>query len=161
MTFDQIIQRAKEHYEQITPKQQALAVVTMFRVLYSRTVERQSLTDDFYLWYAIKYMNPEPLISTICPPAEKEGPFLSIECSPVKVVDDEGDCAVCPEDEAQFWSIYARCRYGRAICLADCEAKEIAIELESLVRRQLTATPFTAGDLLRATALSLFAMQKV
>ena len=104
--------------------------------------------------------NLEPLISTICPPAEKYGPFQSIECSPVKVVDDEGGCAVCPEDEAQFWSIYARCFDGRAICLADCEAKEIAIELESLVRRLLPAVPFTAGDLLRATALSVFAMQK-
>lgn len=164
MTFDQIIQRAKEHYEQITPKQQALAVVTMFRVLYSRTVERQSLTDDFYLWYAIKYMNPEPLISTICPPAEKEGPFKRIQSSPVKAIDNEGDCKVCPEEEAEFWSVYVFPMDEYPVYLADCETKEIAIELETQVQQQLARTggfTFTAGDLLRATALSLFAMQKV
>jgi hypothetical protein len=166
MKINQIVQFAKENYERIAPRQQALAAVTEFRVLYARTGERKPLTDEFYLWYLIKYLTPAPLVSTICPPAENKGPFKNVESSPVRVVDEYGDCEVCAEEDAQFWTIYARPTDDHPVYLADCETKEAAQALERRISEQLKlivadALTFTAGNLLRATALALYAMQKV
>lgn len=55
-----------------------------------------------------------------------------IEVSPVR--EYEGNCEVCEEQDAEFWSVYLRQVEGHVKCIADLPSQELALSLEQLIR---------------------------
>jgi len=58
-------------------------------------------------------------------------PIDGFEVSPVRK--EDGDWTVCEESEAEMWSVYAHFVEGGVDCLADCETKEAALQLENIL----------------------------
>jgi hypothetical protein len=43
-----------------------------------------------------------------------------------ELTDGSSICEICPEEEADFWSVYAHCIKGGVICIGDFETRALA-----------------------------------
>lgn len=76
------------------------------------------------------HLNEEPCPKCQTPPTL----YVSYEVSGVRDIHDPDDpegtcCETCPDDEAQFWSVYGRYRDGDLLladAIADCDTREKA-----------------------------------
>lgn len=60
-------------------------------------------------------------------------PFDEIEIHPCKDYNKDGNIEQCEESEAEFWSVYVHNVEGGIYCVADCQTKEQARDLKTLI----------------------------
>lgn len=74
----------------------------------------------------------EQKLATIAVYPAPDEPIASLEMSPCKEV-GENNVERCEEDEAEFWSIYARDTKGFAQCIFDCTDKQATENMLALL----------------------------
>jgi hypothetical protein len=162
--IERIISAAKRRYFSIIIGIHTRTIRAKYQAEFS--LERSDEpTDDFYTWYYISYMKRyHQSILDISLPNVAAGELLELEVKPVAVVDLEGGCEPCDEDEADFWSVYVRPKSGDSIPLACCSMKVIALALKGELEEKLQSIKpgsgkrsrrftFTSVQLMQAMAL--------